>query len=133
MGTWSTPVSHLSWGLLAAITCTVLLLEGSASAQFAPSGGALLHGEQAAPPPPPVAVTEPPADTTDGTDAAEQEQVKHDIAGFDKANFNGFFVQSRDEQFRCRCSASRGKWKLRTLVVSYVYQQFPEVVAELST
>jgi hypothetical protein len=36
----------------------------SASAQFAPSGGALLHGEQAAPPPPPVVATEPPADTT---------------------------------------------------------------------
>mgnify|MGYP000088200237 CR=1 FL=1 len=32
---------------------------------------------------------QPPADTTDGADAAdaaEQEQVKHDIAGFDKGN-----------------------------------------------
>jgi len=108
MGTWGTSVLHLSWGLLAAITCAVLLLEGSASAQFAPSGGALLHSEQAAPPAPPVVVTEPPADTTDGadaSDAAEQEQVKHDIAGFDKANFNGFFVQSRDEQFRLNIGA----------------------------
>ena len=46
MGTWRTAVSHLSWGLLAAITCTALLLEGSASAQFAPSGGALLHSRR---------------------------------------------------------------------------------------
>jgi len=89
MGTWRTAVSHLSWGLLAAITCTVLLLEGSASAQFAPSGGALLHSEEATKPPPPV-TTEPP----------EEEAVKYDIAGYDKGNFNGFFVQSRDGQFR---------------------------------
>ena len=33
------------------------------------------------------------------------EQVKHDIAGFDKANFNGFFVQSRNEQFRLNIGA----------------------------
>ena len=52
--------------------------------------------------------TEPPADTTDGADAAdaaEQEQVKHDIAGFDKANLNGFFVQSRNEEFRLNIGA----------------------------
>jgi hypothetical protein len=97
---------------LAAITCAALLLEGSASAQFAPSGGALLHSEKSAPPPPaPVEGIDPPADTTDGADAAdpadvvEQEQVKHDIAGFDKANFNGFFVQSRDQQFRLNIGA----------------------------
>ena len=89
MGTWRIAVSHLSWGLLAAISCTVLLLEGSASAQFAPSGGALLHSEEATKPPPPV-TTEPP----------EEEAVKYDIAGYDKGNFNGFFVQSRDGQFR---------------------------------
>jgi len=108
MGTWRTAVSHLSWGLLAAITCTVLLLEGSASAQFAPSGGALLHSQEAEKPPPPEVVTEPPADTTDeadAADAAEQEQVKHDIAGFDKANLNGFFVQSRNEEFRLNIGA----------------------------
>ena len=54
-------------------------------------------------PSPDEAVTEPPDDTTDAAapaDAAEQEQVKHDIAGFDKANFNGFFVQSRNQEFR---------------------------------
>ena len=111
METWRSAASHLSWGLLAAITCTLLLLEGSASSQFAPSGGALLHGEQAAPPPPPPPpgeVAEPPADTTDGADAtgtAEHEQVKHDVAGFDKTNFNGFFVQSRDGQFRLNIGA----------------------------
>jgi len=108
MGTWRTAVSHVSWGLLAAITCTALLLEGSASAQFAPSGGALLHSQEAEKPPPPEVVTEPPADTTDeadAADAAEQEQVKHDIAGFDKANLNGFFVQSRNEEFRLNIGA----------------------------
>ena len=97
MGTWRTAVSHLSWGLLAAITCTALLLEGSAAAQFAPSGGALPHGEEAAKLPPPV-LTEPPVD-------AEDEQVKHDIAGFEKGNFNGFFVQSRNGEFRLNLGA----------------------------
>jgi hypothetical protein len=79
---------------LAAITCTALLLEGSASAQFAPSGGALLHSQEAAKPPPP-----------DTEADAEEEQAKHDVAGFDKANFNGFFVQSRDGQFRLNIGA----------------------------
>ena len=81
-----------------------LALEATAAAQFAPSGGALLHSEEATPPPPPV-VTEPPADTEEAPAADEEEQVKHDIAGFDKANFNGFFVQSRDEQFRLNIGA----------------------------
>ena len=92
MRSWSTAVPHLSRGLLVVIACTVLLLEGPASAQFAPSGGALLCSEEAAKPPPPEGVT-------------EEEQVKHDIAGFEKGNFNGFFIQSRDGQFRLNIGA----------------------------
>lgn len=68
-------------------------MEASVVAQFAPSGGALLHSEGAEKVPPPV-VTEPPAD-----------EEEHDVAGFDKANFNGFFVQSRDQQFRLNIGA----------------------------
>ena len=84
------------FGVLAGL----LAFEASAVAQFAPSGGALLHSQEAAKPPPAEVVTDPPADT-----ATEDEQVRPDIAGFDKANFNGFFIQSRDEQFRLNIGA----------------------------
>jgi hypothetical protein len=92
----------LRFTLSAAMLVGGLAIEASTVAQFAPSGGALLHSEEAATPPPVEVVTEPPADTEADT---EEEQVKHDIAGFDKANFNGFFVQSRDEQFRLNIGA----------------------------
>jgi hypothetical protein len=75
-----------------------VLPEGSAVAQFAPSGGAGLHAEESSEPPEP-SVTEPPADAEE-EEEEEEEEVKHDIAGFDKANLNGFFVQSRDAEFR---------------------------------
>jgi len=77
-----------------------VLPEGSAVAQFAPSGGAGLHAEESSEPPEP-SVTEPPADAEE----EEEEEVKHDIAGFDKANLNGFFVQSRDAEFRLNLGA----------------------------
>jgi hypothetical protein len=84
-------------GLLVSPIAAVLLVGVSAGAQFAPSGGALLHSEEATKPPPPV-VTEPPAD-------AEKEEIKYDIAGYDKGNFNGFFVQSRNGEFRLNLGA----------------------------
>ncbi len=84
-------------GLLVFLIAAALSADATAAAQFAPSGGALPHGEEAAKPPPPV-VAEAPVD-------AEDEQIKHDIAGFDKANFNGFFVQSRNAEFRLNIGA----------------------------
>ena len=89
------------------VCCVALLagalgLEASATAQFAPSGGALLHSEEAAKPPPAEVMAEPP---TDAKADAEEPQVKHDIAGYDKANFNGFFIQSRDQEFRLNIGA----------------------------
>jgi hypothetical protein len=89
------------------VCCVALLagalgLEVSATAQFAPSGGALLHSEEAAKPPPAEVMGEPP---TDAKADAEEPQVKHDIAGYDKANFNGFFIQSRDQEFRLNIGA----------------------------
>lgn len=64
---------------------------------FRPSGGALLQSQEATKPPPPV-VTELPVDT-------EKEEIKYDIAGYEKGNFDGFFVQSRDGQFRLNIGA----------------------------
>ena len=89
------------------VCCVALLagalgLEVSATAQFAPSGGALLHSEEAAKPPPAEVMAEPP---TDAKADAEEPQVKRDIAGYDKANFNGFFIQSRDQEFRLNIGA----------------------------
>lgn len=56
---------------IAALTATFGLgFEFSATAQFAPSGGALLHSEEAAKPPPGEVVTEPPAGAEE--DAAEE-------------------------------------------------------------
>ena len=89
-------MSHSSRGALA-LFLLVVALGAPASAQFAPSGGALLQSEDVTEPAPTVA-DESPAE-------AEQEQVKHDIAGFDKANLNGFFIQSRDQQFRLNIGA----------------------------
>ena len=85
-----------------ALLAGALGVEVSATAQFAPSGGALLHSEEAAKPPPAEVVAEPPPDVKVD---AEEPQVEHDIAGFDKGNFNGFFIQSRDEQFRLNIGA----------------------------
>jgi hypothetical protein len=84
-------------GLLVFLIAAALSAEATAAAQFAPSGGALLHSEEATKPPPPV-ITEPPAD-------AEKEEIKYDIAGYDKGNFDGFFVQSRNGQFRLNIGA----------------------------
>jgi len=84
-------------GLRFSLIGTVLLVKAAAAAQFAPSGGALLDSEEAAKPPPPV-TTEPPAD-------AEEEEIQYEIAGYDKGNFDGFFVQSRNGQFRLNIGA----------------------------
>ena len=70
-----------------------LLIDVSAGAQFAPSGGAGLQAEES---------TEPGADTDAPADAEKPQQP---IAGFDKGNFNGFFIQSPDGEFRFNIGA----------------------------
>ena len=70
-----------------------LVIDVSAGAQFAPSGGAGLHAEES---------TEPGADAPADADA---EKPKQPIAGFDKGNFNGFFIQSPDGEFRFNIGA----------------------------
>jgi len=59
----------------------------TAGAQFAPSGGALLHAREAAQP------------------AVVGHEPARKIAGFDKGNFDGFYVQSLNGEFRLNLGA----------------------------
>ena len=65
-------------------TIALFSLESSALAQFAASGGALLDSDGAVKPDP---------------DAAPH------VAGYAKGNFNGFYIQSRDGEFRLNLGA----------------------------
>lgn len=83
---------------LASVVAALCSTETTVAAQFGHSGGALLHSQEAAAPRAKDDSKEPPEDEV-------TDEAKQDIAGYDKDNFNGFFVQSRDEQFRLNLGA----------------------------
>ena len=85
-------MSHSSKPGALAVFLVVVALSAPTSAQFAPSGGALPHARES-------------AELSIVPEAEVPEEPKRQIAGFEKGNFDGFYVQSRDGEFRLNLGA----------------------------
>ena len=85
-------MSHSSKHGALGVFLVVVALSAPTSAQFAPSGGALPHARES-------------SELSIVPEAEEPEEPERQIAGFEKGNFDGFYVQSRDGEFRLNLGA----------------------------